>query len=155
MSAKFESLVYPEPNTGCWLWAGRHDSNGYGRGHFANRTIQLAHRYAYLLYKEDPQKKHVLHKCDNPACVNPEHLYLGDQKQNNIDRDSRGRQKTARGCNHKLSKLSEGEVLCIRSLHDTGKFPSRLLAKMYSCSQKAIMNIINYKSYKNVLHNNA
>lgn len=97
----------------------------------------------------------VLHKCDNPACVNPDHLYLGDPKQNNIDRDTRGRQKTKRGFEHKFAKFSAEQVREIREVHNPDTLPSRALAKLYGCSQKAIMNIINYKSYKNVLHNNA
>lgn len=149
---KFWGLVYPEPNTGCWLWAGRHDAKGYGRGHFHNRTIQLAHRYAYLLwYGVLPNDLCVLHKCDNPACVNPYHLYLGDQRQNNIDRDSRKRQKTKHGTEHKLAKLTDSQVVEIRTIYNPKQYPSRKLAKMYGVSQRKVLDIVTNKSWRHLL----
>jgi hypothetical protein len=145
---KFMQLVYPEPNTGCWLWAGRHDSNGYGRGHFKNRTVQLAHRWSYIIAKGPiTNNLCVLHKCDNPACVNPDHLYLGDQKQNNSDRDQRGRQKTKRGEDHKLAKLTEDSVIAIRALHNPKTYPTRKLSKMFGVSQRKIMDVLHRKSW--------
>jgi hypothetical protein len=147
---QFMQKVFPEPNTGCWLWSGRHDDKGYGRGHFHNQSIQLAHRYSYLIFKANPGALCVLHKCDNPACVNPDHLYLGDQRQNNIDRDTRGRQKTQRGTAHKLAKLNDDQVYQIRSLHNPKEYPSRRLAKMFGVSQHKIMNIIHRTSWNHL-----
>lgn len=145
-------LVFPEPNTGCWLWAGRHDSNGYGRGHFYKRTIQLAHRFSYVIHKGPiPEGSCALHVCDNPACVNPDHLYLGDQRQNNIDRDVRKRQKTKRGKEHKLAKLTDDDVRQIRLLHEPRVFATRRLAKIFGVSQRKIMDIIQNKSWKHLL----
>jgi hypothetical protein len=144
---EFFEKVYPEPTSGCWLWSGRHDKNGYGR--ISNIPHQLTHRQSYAYVKgEFDLNKHLLHTCDNPACVNPDHLYLGDQRQNNNDRDSRGRQKTKRGCEHKLSRFTHEQISEIRSLYSQKTHTSRKLAIIYSCSQKAIMNIINHKSYK-------
>lgn len=151
MSMTIESFmenVFPEPNTGCWLWAGRFDNRGYGRGPFGF-GIQLAHRFSYLILKADPSGNHVLHHCDVPACVNPDHLYLGDQTQNNLDRDRRGRQKTFRGCEHTLSRFTEDDIRLIRSLYPG--IPSRKLGKKFKISQRAILNIVTFKSYKNVL----
>lgn len=147
---QFMRQVYPEPNTGCWLWSGRINNKGYGIGKWPN-NIQLAHRYSFLIHKSDPKGLCVLHHCDNPLCVSPDHLYLGDMAQNCLDRDTRGRQKTKRGCEHKLSRFTPETIKAIRSIHDPNKYPSRKLAAMYLCSQKAIMNIINHKSYKDVL----
>jgi len=147
----FNALIYPEPNTGCWIYAGRVAKSGHGIGRFTDK-IQLAHRFSYLQhYGQFNPELHVLHKCDVPCCVNPDHLYLGDQRQNNIDRDTRGRQKTARGVEHKLSRLTENDVRVIRLMHDPKLCSSRILAKMFSVSQKVIMNIIRKKSYKNVV----
>jgi hypothetical protein len=149
--AMFDSNVFPEPNTGCWLWAGRHDNKGYGRIHGKSLNIQLAHRFSYFIYKEDPKGQCCLHTCDNPACVNPDHLYLGDQKQNNIDRDTRGRQVTQHGTNHKLAKLTDDQVQQIRALHNPKEYPSRRLAKMFGVSQKLIMNILQNKAWSHLL----
>jgi len=148
---QFLQQIYPEPNTGCWLWGGRSDNKGYGRLSHMGR-FQLAHRFSYFINKGHFDiTKNVLHICDNPPCVNPDHLYLGDQKQNNIDRDTRGRQRTKRGSEHKLSKFSPEQVVEIRNIYSRESMPSRKLARIYRCSQKAIMNILNRKSYKNVL----
>lgn len=147
---KFMSQVYPEPNTGCWLWGGRHDEKGYGR---LSHTLkfQVAHRMSFFIHNGEFDKKmHVLHKCDTPACVNPDHLYLGDQKQNNIDRDTRGRQKTTRGSAHKLAKIYEHDVILIRKFHDPKKFPSRKLARIFGVDQKIIMNVIQRKAWRHV-----
>lgn len=139
---QFEKLVFPEPNTGCWLWGGRVRSSGYGVGNFEYK-IQLAHRYSYLIYKgQFDFKMHVLHHCDVPACVNPEHLYLGDQAQNNLDRDKRGRQRTKHGIDHKLAKLTDETVLEIRRIHNPKTYPSRKLARMFGVSQGTIMHVL-------------
>lgn len=147
---QFNDLVYPEPNTGCWLWSGRVNNKGYGIGHWPNK-IQLAHRYSFYVNKENPKGKCVLHHCDNTYCVNPDHLYLGDMAQNCKDRDTRGRQRTKKGCEHKLSRFTATQIIEIRLLHNPKTNPTRKLAKKYGCSQKVIMNIINRKSYSNVL----
>jgi hypothetical protein len=147
----FESLVFPEPNTGCFIWAGRVDKSGYGRVSNKMGNLQVAHRLSYFFYKgEFDRKMCVLHTCDNPTCVNPMHLYLGDQKQNNIDRDVRKRQRTKHGSDHKLAKLNEAKVLRIRSLHNVKTNPSRQLAVQFGVSQKLIMNIINRKAWTHI-----
>ena len=79
----------------CWEYQGsRHNVSGHGRIHY-NGRIQRAHRVAWeLVYS--PINEHedcVLHKCDNPPCVNPGHLFLGTQLDNIADRDSKGRQR--------------------------------------------------------------
>lgn len=148
---QFMEKVYPEPNTGCWIWAGRTDNKGYGR--LSHRdTFQVAHRFSYFIHKGDfDTSKHLLHTCDNAFCVNPDHLYLGDQRQNNIDRDKRGRQKTKRGSSHKLAKLNEEASVKIREIHNPKTFPTRKLAKMFGVSQCVIMKVIKGSAWKHTL----
>jgi hypothetical protein len=152
---QFEDNIFPEPNTGCWLWAGIDDKfKGYGKWHARtpNQKFQLAHRYSYYLVNGDfDPKMCVLHKCDVPACVNPDHLYLGDQRQNNIDRDTRGRQRTKKGIEHKCCKLTEDQVRQIRKLYVPRIYPSRRLAREFGVSQRKIMHIIKNESWRHLL----
>lgn len=144
----FMDKVYPEPNTNCWLWSGGTSKSGHGK--FNYKGGQLAHRFSYLIFTGPIGHNHVLHKCDVACCVNPEHLYLGDTRQNNIDRDTRGRQRTKRGIDHKLAKLTDADVLEIRRLHDPKTYPSRKLAKMFGVCQRKIMHILHRESWNHI-----
>ena len=88
---------YVKQTPACWLWIGFCDEHGYGRLHVAGRP-DLAHRLSWEIhYGAVPQGRYVLHKCDTPACVNPEHLYLGTQVDTIADMFTRGRSHMRRG----------------------------------------------------------
>lgn len=93
--ALFMAKVEPEPNTGCWLWSGvRNGERGYGRFDSAPRSglHERAHRASYELFVGPiPDDLLVLHTCDVRICVNPDHLFLGTQKQNMQDCIDKGR----------------------------------------------------------------
>lgn len=86
----FEQYYDVNPATGCWEWNHYRRPDGYGECG-RDKVIWLAHRYSYYLNVNDPGDKHVLHKCDNPPCVNPDHLYLGTHKDNMHDMKLKGR----------------------------------------------------------------
>ena len=93
--------------------------NGYGSFNF-NGTIETASRVAFFLtHGAIPQNLFVLHHCDKPLCVNPEHLYAGTHKENMNDRDKRGRTGgiaiTSKGEGNIKAKLTEQDVLAIRA----------------------------------------
>ena len=75
----------------CWIWGGVKDQHGYGRVHFMTNKIK-AHRVSYeMRFGPIPDGNIIRHKCDNPSCVNPNHLEPGTQKDNAVDMSKRGR----------------------------------------------------------------
>lgn len=153
MKRRFYAFVYPEPNTGCWLWGGRSNKKGYGLGSFNvnGRPAILAHRYSYLIHNNTiDDHLMVLHKCDIPCCVNPQHLYQGNGQHNANDRDSRGRNAQPKGSQNGNASLKEVDVIAIRSEYSEGIISSRKLAKKYNVSQFTIMCIVRYKTWKHV-----
>lgn len=98
--------------TGCLEWTGyrTHGGKGYGLVWYAGSKIG-AHRAAYLEHVgEIPEGKYVCHSCDNPACVTPEHLWLGTSKENHKDMRDKGRSVVRRGEEHHNAKLTADQV---------------------------------------------
>lgn len=93
----------------CWEWTAAKDSRGYGCfGATKYFGISKAHRFSYFLHNGDiPKGMHVLHKCDNPSCVNPDHLFLGTNKDNMKDRDFKGRGIRPGHSDHPQTKIPD------------------------------------------------
>ena len=105
--------------TNCWQWQGNKNVKGYGQFWFDGDT-KGAHRFAYLRFNGIIKKGlFVLHKCDNPGCVNPNHLFLGTQKQNMEDKVYKNRHKTGKQSlstaikNELVNRRCEGEKISI------------------------------------------
>ena len=86
---RFAARYIPEPNTGCWLWLGWTDADGYGGFKIDGVTLK-AHRVSWMLARGEMPKLQVLHRCDTPGCVNPDHLFLGDNDTNIADKIRKG-----------------------------------------------------------------
>lgn len=105
----FLSRVERVPFSGCWIWTGCADKLGYAR--VRGGTDYLGHRYAFRHFVADiPDDACVLHRCDVPCCVNPDHLFLGTHQDNMADRDNKGRAARLRGEANGNSKLTEAIV---------------------------------------------
>lgn len=136
---KRENLFWKKVNKteSCWLWTASKDRDGYG--HFARN--KRAHRISYILIKgKIPKGLWVLHKCDNPPCVNPDHLYLGTIKENTKDKNERGRYNPSYGEKSHFAKLTTKQVLEIRKLRASGKSLGEI-AKIYKIGKMQVSRI--------------
>jgi hypothetical protein len=100
-----EAMSMPEPNSGCWIWLGAFDKKGYGRISRVSYGTGAAHRYSLTSTVGDIGELHALHHCDNPACVNPGHLYGGTPRQNTDDMMRKGRHRSTKG--YRLGRRSK------------------------------------------------
>jgi len=142
---RFWSKVNRKGPNECWLWMGSCKENGYpqlGVGSITNgtRTMRMAHRLSWLIhFGEVPPKKYVLHHCDTPRCVNPNHLYLGGNAEN--ARDAVNRNRIRHGVTHPHAKLNEKKVKRVRKMFAAGKNFSQIAAKM-KVSPSTIQQVI-------------
>ena len=136
----------------CWNWTASIDSSGYGQIGYEHRLIH-AQRLSWIIHNgEIPKGICVLHKCDNPPCVNPSHLFLGTHQDNSDDKRAKGRggYTGVLGSKHPAAKLTEENVLEIRHLYPSGKFTQKELGEMYGVVHTAISRIINRKRWDHI-----
>jgi len=123
----------------CWQWNGHRLKKGYGQFYYKKES--LAHRISWILTNGSiPDGLYVLHKCDNPPCVNPDHLFLGTQSQNLADMVAKGRDDPSYGENHFRCKLSLKQVKQIRQLRELGTLQS-VLAESFGVTAAHISRI--------------
>ena len=137
--------------TGCWEWQGS-KRNGYGRMIIGSRTdgtrkTVSTHRLSYELhYGEIPQGMEICHKCDNPCCINPDHLFAGTRQDNVDDRERKGRNNPPKGEKHPKAKLTELDVLTIKEKRLQGVSFGKL-AKEYGVCKKTIQDAVSGKTW--------
>lgn len=145
----FEGFLFQNPKNGCWEFQGSKTEKGYGQVRF-RKSKEQAHRAAYMIYKgEIPKGLYVLHRCDNPPCCNPEHLFLGDQFVNMQDMIRKGRLYDRTGSKNGCSKLTEDDIREIRRLKAEGVKQVRL-AERFGVSTVAISLIVLRKKWVHV-----
>lgn len=134
----------------CWNWLACKDKLGYGQFWFNGKTI-LAYRASWMINKgQIPKNLCVLHKCDNPPCVNPNHLFLGTRQDNMRDMMNKGRGADKRGEKHHLVKLTENKVDAIRKMYAAGNITQIILGRLFSVDQSQISHIINRVNWNHI-----
>lgn len=131
---------------GCWEWQGAKSVAGYGRISFDGVRWAVHRLMAHIKISDVADTAVVCHRCDNPSCVNPEHLFIGSQKDNVDDRDLKGRRNQARGEAQGSSKLTEKQVSAIRL--DSRK--QLIIASEYGISRAHVGNIKANRAWKHV-----
>lgn len=136
-------------SSGCWEWKKSRHRQGYGNFPY-KRKVLLAHRVAWKLFKGDLDDKIlVCHRCDNPPCCNPDHLFLGTDRDNTRDAFAKGRVPRRKGEDHYCAKLTNEIILEIRRLADEGmKYAD--ISKKLNVKIGNISGIVTKNSWKHV-----
>lgn len=146
---RFWSKVKKSPD-GCWEWQCALDKNGYGVlkiGVIEGKHKRIkAHRFSYKIHIGDPGNMLVCHRCDNPCCVNPNHLFLGTHKDNNQDAANKGRTLIGEK-NHKCI-LTEKQVEQIKNRCKNERVCD--IAKEFGVSSSTIQDIKQNRSWKHL-----
>jgi hypothetical protein len=137
-----------DTETGCWVWQGALWLDGYASVWFDGQN-RKAHRVSYERFIGPTNGLHVCHHCDNPRCVNPDHLFLGTDADNVADKCSKGRAKggSMPGVRHPMHKLTEEQVSLIRNTpRERGVVTS--LAERFGVDKTTISRILRGKTWK-------
>jgi hypothetical protein len=147
---EFWARCIPEPNTGCWLWLGDMDPDGYGRARLWGLRGRRAPRIAYVLANGGiPAGLQILHRCDVRACVNPDHLFVGTGADNMADKTRKGRQ--TRGDDHASAVLSGEIVRVLRAeFAEARRVPLKRLAARYGVSRNSIFRAIRGQTWRSL-----
>ena len=142
-------------STSCWEWQGARNYAGYGVVNWRNRQVRC-HRLAYMLaHGEIPQGLKVCHRCDNRACCNPSHLWLGTDADNIHDRDRKGRHgarrfpermSRGRGESSRFAKITDAAVEAIRTSYIPGQTRQIDLAMRFDISRTQVGRIVRGES---------
>lgn len=150
---RFNSKHITAPS-GCWLWQGHLDRKGRGNLRVNGRRV-IASRLSYELHFDViPDGLYVCHECDNPQCVNPDHLWLGTHRDNTDDMIAKGRhrrcgRKDVQGERNSKAKLTAEQVQAIRRAGASGQRPSDL-ARQYGVVHSCIHGILTGRTWKHL-----
>lgn len=148
--------AHTDRSSGCWLWLGAKDTHGYGylqrhtwRDDAGKRHMvwAKAHRlsWGFANGREIPDGLCVCHSCDTPACINPDHLFLGTKADNNADKDRKGRghYERRRGAGNPNARLTIDDVRAIRGM--SGSLTQQVIADRFRVAQAYISRVVRHK----------
>jgi plasmid maintenance system antidote protein VapI len=144
--------LWPRVNKGepdeCWEWTGALTAAGYGLLTIRGKN-HLAHRLAWELTNGPiPEGKHICHKCDNPACCNPSHLWAGSARDNVRDAAKKGRLMHGEG--HVFSKLTDEDIPRIHELANDSNVSRREIAEQFGVTRATITDVIYGRTWKHI-----
>lgn len=138
---------------GCWDWSGFKNYFGYGRLMILDtdgkRKPRSAHRLSWELYRGPiPAGKCILHRCDNPSCSNPDHLFIGTKKDNTQDMMKKGRHGHVTGERHGKAKLNNETVIAVRYAYALSGCLQKDLANSVGVDSSVMSEILSRKTWK-------
>lgn len=140
-----------DKSSDCWNWTASKGRFGYGVFGIGHSKTVLSHRFAWSEVNGPIQEGVcVLHKCDNPSCVRPDHLFLGTVADNNLDKMSKGRCPDRAGEKNNRAKLTQGQVDTMRRLWATGRYSRAQIASTFSITSTYAKRIIDGKRWREV-----
>ena len=135
---------------GCWEWIGARCTNGYGQLRFNDR-LYMAHRASYEVHVGPiPEGMLCCHVCDHKPCINPYHIFLGTNLDNEHDKIAKGRAVYVRGEKHGLAILNEKDAAEIKFLALEGQLSNAEIAETYGVSRDTVSNIKTGKRWAHV-----
>jgi hypothetical protein len=136
-------------STECWTWIARRTPQGYGRFSLRGKN-RLAHRVAFELFvRHLDDGEQVLHRCDNPSCVRPDHLWIGDNAANVADKVRKGRAKGFVGESNPRALLRNKDIPVIRRLAASGQM-QKLIAAQFNVRPHVVGEIVRGKNWRKV-----
>jgi hypothetical protein len=138
----------------CWIWKGAHKAKGYGtigvgKKSMGNRKNAYAHRISWEMANGEkiPDGLFACHKCDNPPCVNPEHIFIGTNSENILDSVAKKRFPIA--SRHYRARLKDSDVQVIFEMRKSG-LKHREIAEKYGVCRELITHVLNRQAYKSI-----
>ena len=148
---RFWDKVQKTKKDKCWIWLACKDKNGYGQ-FYLNGKSEKSHRVSYMLANRCSILKNfnILHKCDNPCCVNPKHLFLGTQKDNVKDMIHKGRRSDTKGNANGHAKINDQDVIEIKRLFHEDKLNQTQISQLYPINNRMISRIITGQAWSHI-----
>lgn len=148
---RFWSKVDKGGDDECWPWRGTFGTSGYGSYKSLGGSMRAASREVYeMTHGPLSSEMVVCHSCDNRSCVNPKHLWAGTVKQNNHDRDAKGRQVGPKGETHPKARLTADQVREIRAMRAANRSYAEIRVK-FPVTSSMIWQITTGRTWKSVV----